>query len=403
MKFNKLYTKILLIGLSITFPFFLGEGAKNMFLVAIMSISPIMLLIGKKNYDKVDRCLLAFIFLALGVCLLHVETFRYMSYLYSFCFITSFLYLRNVVEREEINLDSLILFLRYLIYIYGVVLLIQQACVIMGQAPILASGYSIEYKWKLSSLTPEPSHLARFVFFIQYAYIVLREKQLSRLYSFQDARQEKLVWFLYFWLMLTCQSTTAYLFAFLFFGRYLKMRTIVPMAVLGLSIGVIMLNVFEGNKAFDRILNLFPAIVEGSAETINYADHSAAHRIIPLYVFADWFDVSTANFWFGNGMDYGANLCREYMSMVSGDVVYNDNKVNIGGSFTSFLDYGVIVMSFFIAALYSFFRKVPDKYLVFCWIFINLFSGINTQMFWFSLFLVMTTAYVTNTKEQTIS
>ena len=202
MRFRSIYVTLLLVGLSVTFPFFLGEGAKNMFLVAIMSISPIMLLTRKKNYDKVDKYLLTFIILALGVCLLHVETFRYLSYLYSFCFITSFLFLRNVVGRNEINLDSMILFLRYLIYAYGVVLLMQQTCVALDQEPILASAYSLESKWKLPSLTPEPSHLARFVFFIQYAYMVLREKQLSRLYTFSDARQEKLVWFFYFWMML---------------------------------------------------------------------------------------------------------------------------------------------------------------------------------------------------------
>lgn len=396
MKFRKFYIKILLIGLSVTFPFFLGEGAKNMLLVAIMSVSPIMLLIWKKNYDKVDYYLLAFIFLALGVCVLHVETFRYLSYLYSFCFITSFLFLRNVMERDEINLDSMILFLRYLIYVYGVVLLIQQTCVVLGRDPILANAYNVESKWKLSSLTPEPSHLARFVFFIQYVYLVLREKQLSCLYTFQDARNEKLVWFIYFWVMLTCQSTTAFLFTFLMFGRYVKIKTIIPIAILGFVIGFTMLNVFEGNKAFDRVINFIPALLSGNAEVIDEVDHSGAHRIIPIFVFIDWLDISSVNFWLGNGMDYGVERCREFMFMTSGDIVYADNKVNLGGLFTTFLDYGVIVMSFFIAALYSFFRKVPDKYLVLCWIFINLFSGINTQIFWFSLFLVMTTTYVTN-------
>ena len=83
------------------------------------------------------------------------------------------------------------------------------------------------------------------------------------------------------------------------------------------------------------------------------------------------------------------------MYMISGDSNYAGQNVNLGGVTIMFVDYGIIVMGVFISSLIRFFRNVPDKFLVICWIIINIFSTVNTQLFWFSLLLVLTTSIYT--------
>ena len=363
------YSYLLLLGFSITVSFFVSkEDSKNLFLVGVMALSPFFLLIEKKRYDSVDRLMFLFLFLALVVCLMHLGSFRPASYIYTFCFVTSFVFLKSIIQRKGFTLEFLTKFLRKLIYLYGVILLIQQFCVLLGIHPILANAFDAENPWKLPSLTPEPSHLARFVFFIMYAYVVLREISLKRKYVLKDAKKEIMVWLLYFWLMMTCGSTTALLFVFLIFLRYIKLKNVMVSGMFFGFLFVLMQGTFGDNEAFNRILNLGPALKTISPEEINAADHSAAHRILPIFVFFQWLNPSTVGFWLGNGMDYGLNWCREYMYMISGDSNYAGQNVNLGGVTIMFVDYGIIVMGVFISSLIRFFRNVPDKFLVICWI-----------------------------------
>lgn len=387
--FVKIYTFLLLIGISVTIPFFIGEDAKNLLLVTLISLSPFFLLVNKKRYDNVDVLMLMFLVSSLMIYMVHIETFRIQSYVYTFCFVTSFLYLRDFVHRNIITMEFLSKFFKFLIYCYGIVFIAQQLCVLFGVEPILSNVWNPEEKWKLPSLTPEPSHLARFLFFAIYGYVNIEEKLLKRQYGLKDARKDKKFWILYFWMMLTCQSTTAILFSFLFFIRYIKMNTLIQSFVMGAILVGVVLTVFAGNTAFERLLNLIPAIGAQSADAINSVDHSAAHRLLPVFVFKEWFNPLNSTFWFGQGMDSGVNLCRSFMFNISGDGNYLGDTTNIGGFITAFLDNGIIVMCIFIAALIQIFKRIPDKTLVYCWIIVNIFSGINTQMFWFSLFVVM--------------
>ena len=386
----RLYSYILLLGLSVTISFFVSEvDSKNLLLVGFMAFSPLFLLLEKRRFDSVDRMMFLFLLMALGVCLINIGTFRPMSYIYTFCFITSFLFLRDIILKKGFSQDFIVSFLKRLIYAYGIVFIAQQACVLMGSSPILAAAHDYESPWKLPSLTPEPSHLARFLFFIMYTYIVLKEEKMDHRYRLKDAMYEKKIWALYFWMMLTCQSTTALLFVFLIFGRYLRVKTIISFGCITGLILVVIISVFGDNDAFKRILELGPALLTLSPDEINAADHSAAHRILPFFVFLQWLNPATIGFWLGNGMDYGINWCRDYMYMISGDGNYLGDTTNMGGITIMFVDYGIIAMGVLIHSLYKIFRNIPDRFYVVCWIFVNFFSTVNTQIFWFSLLLAL--------------
>lgn len=382
------------MGLSVTFPFFLGAGDKNLFLVAVMSVSPFLFFMERRQLDVIDFWFILMLFLMLGVCLMHFDSFRPLSFLYTVGFVFSFLFLRSMILHERLTSTFFITILRYLIYVYGIVLIFQQLCVLVGMDPIFGRGVSIENKWKLPSLTPEPSHLARFDFFVMYAYLILREKEDGRMYTLDDAKNEKMLWFLYFWTMLTCVSTTAYLFVFLIFVRYIKfsVKTLVKYLLAFVVVGSFLFYLFADLEAFQRVFNIIPVLFSLSPEEINVVDHSAAHRIVPIFVLFNWINPYESSFWLGNGMDYGLSMNQSFMYESSGDSTYAQGDANVGGVTNAFVDFGMITMSILIFSLLKLFKDVPDKFFVWMWFFVNIFSAINTQFFWFSMLLVYATS-----------
>ncbi len=394
MTLIKKYPTLLLLAMSITISYFLGEGDKNMLLIAIMAISPIyILLIGVHKLYRLDY---QFLFLA-GLMFLssyiHTDSFRLESYLYSFCFITSFIVLRISIYQGCFRLSFIILFLKYVIYAYGIVLLIQQICILLN-LPVFNQPHIWEDNpWKLASLSPEPSHLARFMFFTFYTYLTLQKIESGRSTTKLKFSKDRYVWLSYIWVMLTSQSTTAILFFPLIFIQLLNRKTFLKIIFLGMLLVLIVFLLFQNSAAFQRAINILPTFLTFDSSEITLTDHSAAHRLIPLIGYLENMNFQDFDFWIGKGMDSGRAFFSLYMFNVSGDITYRDNVVSIGGMLNYLIDYGFLIFSYFLYLVWQVIRKNNDRIIVLMWCVINLYSTFNTQMLWFSLILLMISTY----------
>ncbi len=380
--------KLLFISYSVTIAYFMGEDAKNWLLIGCMAIVSVLYAawLSKLSIDKKDFLFLCLL-LAMSFCAIrHWASFRISSFGYSVLFVLSFLYIKKTIENGRIDFSWSYKIFGYLIYVYAIVLMIQQMCVLTG-IPVFNSALSAydESQFKLPSLCPEASHLAPMEVFLMLGHIVMREIKSGVKYSFDNIKKEKGVWFCYFWVMLTSMSTTAMLYSIIPLVRFVKVKNLgIYLCLIGVFL-LIMGMWFSDNVAFIRMLNIIPAILSFDPFIIDTIDHSAAYRILPVIGFFEHINVFFLNFWLGEGMDYGKIYFNQYIFFYSGDGTYNEfDGVNVGGFASYIMDYGMVCFLLMIVAFRRVIGNMKDKYLILVWCVLNVFSGFNMQIFWFS-------------------
>ena len=379
------YVFFLFLSLNITISYFILGNETNGLLVSMIGLSPVILVCFKRKILEED-ILLLLVLLFMFIFAFTKVGFRPISYLYSVCFVAAYLCLRESFLQNKFPMFRMQRILRNILYAFAIVLFIQQLCVIAGIKPINQL-FGFENKWKLPSLAQEPSHMAIFVYFFMYSYMLISEKLLGHKYRLSDAKKEKWVWIAYFWCMLTCQSTSAIMYCGLMFLRFLKPRTILKSGI-GLVIAIVPIYLFlRETPAFQRVVLFSEAFFTLDINKINDADHSAAYRFFPLFYLLNHLDVFNSEFWFGHGLDFGKETLNEYALYVSNDVAY-DGNINIGGFFSYILDYGMLCFLTLCLAIKKAIRGVGDFWLVIFYIWLNLFVGFNMQLFWSSTTLL---------------
>ena len=394
MKINSAYVNLLFIAFAVTIAFFVGEGGKNFFLLGIMLLAPLFFVFCKVKIDRVVVAFFVFVlFLVLSV-FFNIDRFRASSFFYTIFFVVSFLVLRNGILKEYIGIYGWVKRIRYLIYAYFIVMLLQQLCVLF-HLPVINQIIFFDNPWKLPSLALEPSHLPRFLFFMVYAYMSLRKIMLGDSYKFCDFKSDKFVWLSYFWCMLTCGSITALLFVLLIFfqGRKIRARKIILIALVG-GFFILGISLFVNSALLTRTFAFLKALSTLSIAEINAVDHSAAYRFAPIFAFFKHFDLSNAHFWLGYGLDYGRQYCQRFMFVLSGDIAYNQG-INIGGMAAFIMDYGIMFILTLGIAVFETIKECKDKLILVVWVLSSLVESINMQMFWFSLALLVCVGYYT--------
>lgn len=382
------YRYILFVSLCITISFFQIAGGKNGELLVLLALSPFFLVSQKIKADKSDKLMYAMLVLMLVTGVLHAG-FRWDTYVFSVCSVISFIYLKGEINNHHFPLITVIRIIKCLIYLYAVVLIAQQLCVLAGFPPILCSLYEPDYPWKLSSLSPEPSHLVIFALFLMYAYVLLCEVYKGHRYLLSDFKKDGMLWAAYFWCMIASGSTSGLLFVLLIFVRYFKGRTLFITGVI-IALSIYVANALLSDSAsFQRILNLFTAFLSYDSSTILEADGSAAMRLSPMFYFFSSINLADGGFWFGHGVDSGKAVLSSFMYDVTGFEAYNtDEGVNMGGMWGFIIDYGIIVFGLFVLSLSTFMKDIKDKWIVVFYIFIMMFMGFNMQILWFATVLL---------------
>ena len=383
--YSLLLLGVILISMATSPAIFLGEGNINLLLIAVMSFSLLVVIARYKLYRSEIWLLLFMVSIITIPPLAHPESMRWSTVLYSFMFSLTFLAYNRLLRYKIFNIESYLSFLKYIIYGYAIVLLIQQFCVLTGLPIFNVSNYDPVEPWKLNSLSAEPSHSARIVALLMYCYIVIKELISNAFYDFRkNFKKDKWVWLGFLWTMLTMGSATAFVFIAIFFLKFIRFKMLVQLGLLVVATAFFVDMI--GVDAFDRVLKVFKATLTLDPNTIIAADHSASSRIAPMIYLAEMVDLTTFNGWFGHGID---NVSTFMSSLISG--VPDD--ISGGGMFQLWFEYGFV--SFILFVIFSFkctYRKEDNLSVIF-WFFLVFMYGVNSQIVWLCIILLYTNRY----------
>lgn len=392
-KRNSRVVNIFIILLAVVPAFALGDGNKNMLLVAAMCLSPYFLFRYPVIIGKIDIPLMLMGILMIFFPLLrHPDTVRWSTVLYSWLFLLYFMAYVRTLSASGYGMDNFSVVLKGLIYAYCIVLVIQQFCVLTGLPIFNESAYYTLAPWKLNSLTSEPSHSGRIIPILMYFYIMSRETSLGCKYVLkQRGREDRWVWIAFLWTVLTMGSATAFIFlliiAFKLFPS-LNWNSKVFAVIASVAVMAFLLNRASDNEhgisgQVDRAFSFVTTAITLDETKIIDADGSGAHRVVQSLRGAKFVGLKDADDWMGHGIDADTRLIPNWQSSeLSGGA----------GLFQLWVNYGFIVsMMWWVFSFSIVFIKSNPWVSSFIW-FISVFilGGLNNQILWLVLVLAYT-------------
>jgi len=372
----------ILLSLAVAPAFALGEDNRNILLIAVMGLSPIIIIALDHLYKLDIWLILLMASLALAPLLHHPESMRWSTVLYSWMFCFTFMAYNRLLHTGFFTFHQFINLLRVLILAYFTTLLIQQFCVVTGLPVFNLRNYNPVEPWKLNSLSAEPSHSGRIVGLLFFCFISAKEICLQRGYILKiDSKKDKWIWFAFLYTMTTMGSATAILFIFIVFLKFIKRKNILPLAVLSLVLVLILGNIEI--PAIDRTIKTTEAVITFDTEKVIVADHSASFRIVPVMVLITFVELFTLNGLLGNGIDSVSSFLYQYIPG-GGDAVSG------GGFLQVWYEYGFLAFLFLL--LFTLKATVYNGQLInlVFWFFLVFSYGINNQIVWLCLILLHT-------------
>lgn len=374
---------LILIALAISPSFALGEGNRNLLLIGVMSISPIIIIYFGR-FDRINPWLgLFLVSILVFPPIFHPESMRWSTILYSVMFVLTFIAYQELLYHSYFTPLKYLKLLKYILLSYFIVLLIQQMCVVLGFPIFNLSNYNPLEPWKLNSLSAEPSHSARIVALLMYCYITMKELILNRKYNFKfDSKKDIWLWIAFVWTMLTMGSGTAFVFITIIFLKFVRFKKLVPAFIVGLVL-FFLIDYFE-LQTFDRSKDIFLATITLNEEKIIEADHSASFRIVPILVLVKMVNFTTLNAWFGHGIDHVKTFMYQYMPG-GGDEVAG------GGLLATGHEYGLLALLFFVVfSLQVTLSKNNEIISSIFWFMLVFLNSMNSQILWLCLILFIT-------------
>ena len=392
--FQFVFVIIILVSMAVAPAIALGAENKNLLLIVVMSISPIIVLLYEK-FDNNDVLLLMFMAsIIIFPLVFHPESMRWSTVLYTCMFCLTFIGYKRLLETSGLTLLKYRLLLKYLIYAYFGVLVIQQFCVLTGLPIFNVSNYIPNTPWKLNSLASEPSHSARIVAILMYCYIVATEIRTGKEYNLKNEfKLDKWLWIAFFYTMLTMGSGAAFLFLGIVLLKFIKFKDLIPISVI--LIVLLTLSTYVENAALERTIKTVKATTTLNEAAIIKADHSASFRIVPMIVLAKMFDLTSMDGWFGHGIDHVSTFMYKKIPAAY-------KGMSGGGMFQLMTEYGFI--SFLLLCWFSIVISFQKEYalnMVF-WFLIFFMNSINSQIVWLCLFLFFTNKFFINKNKYAI-
>lgn len=382
---------ICITALCISPAFALGAGARNLLLITLMGISPIVL-ITYPVWGKIDTTFLILIITTISFPLLnHPETMRFSTALYSCMFFLFFMAINRLLHYSDTSIYNYSKILRAIIIAYFIVLLIQQFCVLTGLPIFNVSNYTTDTPWKLNSLMSEPEHSGRMMGLLMFSYLTIQDCIYSRKLTFLESwNSDKFVWIAFLWSMLTMVSAGAYLFLFLVILKFLNKRQLIPLVCI-VTILIIVAASLE-IKPFMRTYKLILSLFTFDIKEIYRTDQSGALRFVPSLICIERIDLSTMDGWFGSGIDY----VQTFMSHVLPGI---EKGYTGGGLFAYALEYGMINFLIFLLLSYKLCFDKNNKLVSILFWFLNvILVGINGQMAWSTICILYCNRILITTK-----
>ena len=302
-KFLDFWAYWILFALTIVIQAFVDDAsARDFKLITTMAISVLILPFVKKRIDRQDFYLfLVLITLFFSSITIFYEQIKISSLFLTAMFFFTFILYKNLCKQGCVKLDSFLLFVRWTIIAFCIVLVIQQLQWLIGIHPIN------ERYWegiKRSSLAMEPSNTTIVIPVLLYVYMKLQEIiRNEKKYRLNHMWQEdKIVWLAGLYVCLTCGSMTMvftipFLFSYFINKRIVKYLPIITL----LSIASIWFINRTQKDLYHRFTYLIENLDKVDSYTIALVDPSAACRIVPYLEFIRSFDPSISETWIGYG------------------------------------------------------------------------------------------------------
>ena len=208
----------------------------------------------------------------------------------------------SFVVKGTFTLDYFTKILQYLTIAYGVTLIGQQLCVLVGlrNMPLLnLQNQSFLSITKLPALTLEPSHSARILTFAMLGYLRCLEIKTGKKLTIQEwfDKEHRTVTFLFLWSMLMMGSGTAFIGVGILGLYFITKKTAIY--IIPALIGLFIIGQSLELKQMDRVVTLAASATTGDAKEMQQADGSGATRLIPLVNAFTKTDLTKLETWIG--------------------------------------------------------------------------------------------------------
>lgn len=379
MKINKniFFVNLFFISYACCLTFMFDADQRNLGLFALMTISIFILFIHKK-------VIVADLYLILLICTIiivssffHANT-RWSSIIYAIVFLLSHLSFLRFLFMSNYNINDLLKLVKFLIFAYFFVLILQQVSLFLG-LPVFNNFGAVNYTtMKFNSLALEPSWMGRIMGLLMYVYIRCRfiispEKTNLKEFLSSDA----LVWFAFLWSSISTFSATSIVFLLIIFFYFLyKTRNL--FLFLPLMLFVIVLSQFFGFDQFYRTYEFALAAISLDPETMIDIDHSASYRVIPYILAFNEIDIFSFKSWLGNGVDYTSELDFGLGTSAG------------AGLLTIALDYGLFTAIIYILFSVRSCIDIKNFSTIIFWFFLVAMYGISFQIPWLTIMLLYT-------------
>lgn len=239
----------------------------------------------------------------------HAETFRFSTIGYLGMFVITFFTFYNYIYSGVFSLEYFIKLVKAMIIAYSVCLICQQVLILAGIRFMPLVNLNNQFFLsidKLPSLSLEPSHTARILGVLYYAYLKCNEYKQGATINIKQIFEKEHRWITlaFLWPMLTMGSGTAFLclgILSLYFMKGAYLLLAIP-----IFIGVYFTLSFFEVQQFERASSVAEATMTGDLDHVIETDGSAAVRIGPLLYTIQNLDLTNSEHWFGRGIDaYG--------------------------------------------------------------------------------------------------
>ena len=213
----------------------------------------------------------------------------------------------SFVVKGTFTLDYFTKILQYLIIAYGITLIGQQLCVLVGlrNMPLFnLQNQSFLSITKLPALTLEPSHSARILTFAMLGYMRCIEIKTGKKLTVQEwfDKEHRTVTYLFLWSMLMMGSGTAFIGLGILGLYFITKKTAIYM--IPALVGLFIIGQSLELKQMDRVVTLAASATTGDAKEMQQADGSGATRLIPVVNAFTKTDLTELETWIGkNSME----------------------------------------------------------------------------------------------------
>ena len=275
--------------------------------IALMSLCSIYFALHLPKTKATWACLLYWV-VCYVTSLLHGSVrFSTLGYLGLFLITYSVYY--YFVYSKAFTLYQFKKILKFIIFAYFVVLILQQIFFIVGVKNFALInlvgndlGGKIYYQWnRLPSLSCEPSHTARIISAAMLGYIRCLEIEHGAAVSIKTLfnKNNKYITLCYLWLVCTMGSGTGWIGLAILSLYFIRIRTIFYIMPIFIGLGIILYN--SGNEQLHRAIKAAQATFTGDVMKITEADQSGSVRIVPLINTLLYTDFSLKESWVGKG------------------------------------------------------------------------------------------------------